>query len=73
MPSRNIIDSLVVTIGSALIPAHFVRILLGGTIHFSSSLAKERWVSSSPDIASVDPQTGQLKAIKTGSTKITNG
>lgn len=73
MPGRNILDNLVVSIGSALTPGRFVRVLLGGTIHFSSSLAKDKWVSSQPEIARVDPSTGQLTAIKTGYTKITNG
>lgn len=73
MPGRNILDTLVVSIGSALIPGRFVRVLLGGTIHFSSALAKDKWVSSQPEIATVDAKTGQLKALKTGTIKITNG
>jgi len=53
LPSRNIIDSIVVSIGNALTPGRYVRVLPKGTVHFSSTSPEGKWTSSHPQIASI--------------------
>ena len=73
MPNRNIIDSIVVSIGSALSPGRMVKILAGGKINYSTAVVHDKWISSHPEIASVDIPTGLVNAHKIGTTKITYG
>ena len=73
IPSRNIFDSVVVSIGSALIPGRHVKVLKNGVVHFSTSVFEEKWKSSDSNIASINEKTGEMKALAIGKAIINHG
>lgn len=73
LPNRNVADSIVVSIGSTLIPGRYAKVLTRGSIQFSSVIIGDKWTSSQPEVAVIDQKTGLLQAIKPGSTIIRYG
>lgn len=73
LPENNIIDSLVVSVGSIITPGRYVSVLQEGTVQFSSIYSQNKWVSSDRKVATIDADSGLAKAHKTGKTIISNG
>jgi hypothetical protein len=64
---------MVVSVGSALSPGRYVKVLLGGSVQFTSASSSEKWRSSQNEIASIDQYSGLAKAFKVGQTEISHG
>jgi hypothetical protein len=73
LPESKLVDSLVVSVGSALSPGRYVNVLPSGTVQYSSIYSQNEWISSNTAVASIDSKTGLAKAYKTGKTIISNG
>lgn len=66
-------DVLGIKVGNALKPSSPVNVLQGGTVQFvTKQVVTGKWVSSNPDVASVDKKTGKVHALSLGSTRISN-
>ena len=73
LPGRNLIDSIVVSIGSALSPGRYVKVLKGGSVQFTSVSVQEKWVSSHPEVATIDEEKGVARALRVGKSTISHG
>jgi len=73
LPESKLIDSLIVTVGSALSPGKYVSVLPEGTVQYSSIYNQNKWISSNSKVATIDPKTGLAKAYTIGKTTITYG
>jgi hypothetical protein len=43
LPGRNLIDSIVVSVGSAIMPGTHVQVLTHGTVQYSSASVQDKW------------------------------
>jgi hypothetical protein len=71
--NRNIYDTVVVTVGSQLLPDYESSVLVDGKIQFSLLLNEDyRWISWNSDICEID-KSGLALGLKVGRCKISNG
>jgi len=73
VPSRNILDSIAVSIGTAISPGKSIKISKNGIIKFSTSASQAIWSSENSKIVEISPATGVAHAVGLGKTKIYYG
>jgi len=73
IPSRNIFDSIAVSVGSAISPARSITITKNGIIKFKASSSQAEWSSDNKDIVSINAHTGYAHALRVGTATIHYG
>lgn len=59
LPDRNVYDSIVVSVGSQIVPSFEVRVLRHGKVKYSlPSGVVGKWHSSDPNVATINENTG---------------
>lgn len=73
IPSRNIFDSIAVSVGSAISPGRGIKITKNGIIKFKASSIQAEWSSGNNEIVGINANTGLAHAHKLGTTTIHYG